>query len=844
MKKLLHSELLLAIAVIVMILIFNTQKNKKKQAVPLKPYEQLFIMKNYPDYKPDVQKYMSEVKKVSAQLIQDYRKSAKDAPQWITQGPYNISGRINTIAVNPDNHDEIYVGSTCGGIFKTTDGGNNWFPVFDDNPFLTISCIVVSPHNSSNVFVGTGDPNISGYPFVGNGIYKSTDSGQTWTHLGLDNVGIVTRIAINPNNENIIYAATMGVPFEKGEDRGLYKTTDGGQTWNKILYLSDDAGIIDMIMLPDSPDTLFVAGWNRVRSYFMNEISGEESKIYRTFDGGETWTTLSTDLPQQDMTRIGLYLSLQDTARVIAQFIDPDTFETEGVYSTSDYGESWEKLSGNGLESGVLGGFGWYFGQVRVNPWNEKQMFILGVDLYRSDDGGKNFEATTSYYEVHADKHDLVFVDSSTILLATDGGLYKSTDGGHNWQDIENLPITQFYRVAVDPFNNGIYAGGAQDNGTSYGNRSDSADWEHILGGDGFQPLFDWENETYVYGETQNGDLYKGMRGSEYIQWDYFTDGISGDDRKAWDMPICMSKQHSNILYTGTYRVYKNSSAPSSVWESISEDLTDGTNSPYHIISAIDVSPLNDTLVISGSSDGRVNVFDGNNWINITEGLPDRYVTCVRMSPNKTDDIFVSHSGYKANDNTPLIHFSNDFGNTWQNISGNLPQFAINSIFVLNGYGDSVIFVGTDGGVYHTLNRGQNWERTGTGMPVIQIFDLAYDDTNHILVAGTFARSLMTMELESIVKKYVPIVGGINFKKIDASVYPNPATDFVNIKFEETIDNANLIINDIQGRILFTERLINTNSITVNIADFKEGLYFILVNKNGKAIVKQKLLKK
>jgi photosystem II stability/assembly factor-like uncharacterized protein len=843
MKKLLQLELLLAIAVIAMVFVFKSQKNTNRQPpVQLKPYEQLFIMKNYPDYKPDVQKYMSEVKNVSSQLKQDYQKSGKDIPQWITQGPYNVSGRINTIAVNPDNNNEIYVGSTCGGVFKTTDGGNNWESVFDDNPFLTISCITLSPHNSAHVFVGTGDPNISGYPFVGDGIYKSINSGQTWIHLGLENVGIVTKIVINPNDENIIYAATMGIPFEKNENRGLYKTTDGGQTWNKVLYLSNDAGIIDMVMLPDNPDTLFVAGWNRIRNYFLNEISGSESKIYRTFDGGETWVTLTNNLPQQDMTRIGLCLSLQDTVKIVAQIINPNYFETEGIYSTSDFGESWEKFDAGGLES-ALGGFGWYFGQVRVNPWNKNQMFILGVDLYRSDDGGKNFDVTTSYYEVHADKHDLVFVDSSTILLATDGGLYKSTNGGHNWSDIENLPITQFYRIAVDPFHNGMYAGGAQDNGTNYGNRIDSVNWAHILGGDGFQPLFDWENETYVYGETQNGALYKGVRSSGYIQWDNFSAGIPQEDRRAWDMPICMSKQHSNILYTGTYRVYKNSSAPESSWEAISDDLTNGTESHYNIISSIDVSPLNDTLVISGSSDGRVNVFDGNNWVNITEGLPDRYVTCVRMSPNDTNDIFVSHSGYKANDNTPLIHFSDDFGNTWQDISGNLPQFAVNSIFVLNGYDDSVIFIGTDGGVYHTLNRGQNWERTGTGMPVIQIFDLAYDDTNHILAVGTFARSLMTIELESIVKKYNPVVDNIKFETIEASVYPNPATDFINIKFGKTINNGNLIINDIQGKILFTERLINANDITVNISDFKKGLYIISVNKNNKNIVKQKILK-
>ncbi|MFA6402151.1 MAG: T9SS type A sorting domain-containing protein [Salinivirgaceae bacterium] len=842
MKKILLLPLLVLIIAVVSGIFFV--KHKQVLLPKLKPFEEYQFMRNYPDFEAGAKAYQIHIRKEATRVQNQTQKSGESIPNWITQGPYNIGGRINTIAHNPGNGQIIYVGSVCGGIFKTTDGGTNWFPIFDEQAYLAISCIVVSPADTNTLFVGTGDPNVSGYPWVGDGIYKSTDAGQNWKHIGLEQTGIVSKIAVNPKNSNIVYAATMGIPFIRDANRGLYKSTDGGTSWNKVLFLSKEAGIIDMVMVPQSPDTLIVAGWDRIRNYNESIASGTHSKLYRTFNGGANWDTLTVDLPTVESSRIGLTLSLQDTLEVVAQFIDATSFETAGIFKSVNFGSNWQKLEATYTED-ILGGFGWYFGKIRVNPYNKKQLFVLGVDLSRSDNGGTHFELSTPpwyTYEVHADKHDLVFIDSLTLLLSTDGGLYKSTDGGLNWNDIENIPNTQFYKVAVDPNKKDFYCGGAQDNGTSYGQKADSINWKRLFGGDGFQPLFDPKRPELIYAETQNGGLYYGIDKSGEYEWDYFENGLDESDRRSWDMPICMSKINSKIIYTGTYRIYRNVDSPTGDWEPISDDLTDGTDNKYHIISAIDVSPLTDSLIASGSSDGKVYLFDSISWRDISAGLPQRYVTCVRFSPNSKESLFVSHSGYKANENIPHLHFSENLGQTFKNISGNLPQLAINSIVVLKGYHDSVIFVATDGGIYHSLTKGQTWERTGTGMPVIPVYDLAYEDTNHLLVAGTFARSLMTLELEPIIKKYQEIIENVSDQKISMDIYPNPAKNYVIVKSANFSNGSILTIAEISGKILYTQSVVPDIENKVNISGLSKGTYLVSVYDGQKKLYTQKLL--
>lgn len=847
-----YLSIICLICLLVLAIVFfktNNTINSKgyyNSSVKLKPYELWHIMRNYPYTTNNQNQYMLHMQQVAQQVQNKQKQNNTDITEWKTQGPYNIGGRINTIAHNPQNHQVIYVGSVCGGIHKTTNGGQTWHPVFDSQPYLAIGHIAVSPHDTNTIFAGTGDPNIGGYSFIGNGIYKSTDAGQTWQHLGLENTGIVSKIIVHPNNKNIIYAATMGITFIRDNNRGLYKSADGGKTWQNILFLSNNAGIIDMVMLQNSPDTIFVSGWNRTRNYNESILSGPECKIYRTFNGGSTWDTIIANLPYQNTSRINLECtSTNDSTSIYAHFIDNELYESNGIYTTNDLGQTWQKQPAQGIEIGTLGGFGWYFGRIKINPYNPKQSFLLAVDLFKSTDNMQTFNMSAppwDEYIVHADKHDLVFIDSLNILLATDGGLYKSSDGGNNWTDIENIANTQFYRVNTDPHYQGFYCGGAQDNGTTYGNISNSQNWQRLLGGDGFQTLFDIYNPEIIYAETQNGNLYYGTRTPYYIDWQSFNTGFESDVRRSWDMPVCISSNYPTVMYTGTYRVYCNTSPPNGKWLPVSNDLTNGTDNKYHVITALCISPTDNNVVAAGTSDGLVHIGQYSTWQNITNNLPNRYVTDIFISPNCPQKLFVSHSGYKNNVNLPHIHFSGNLGKNWVNISGNLPQLAINSIYVMNGYNDSVIFVATDGGVYHTLNHGQTWERTGQNMPVVPVYDLVYDNFNHILVAGTFGRSIMTIELNNIIKQYnnVNIDGNtVNNLKI----WPNPANSFININ--TTLINYKSIIHiyNYNGQVVKSINNLNSTKTNIDISNLLPGTYIIIVKSGNNNFYTSKLIK-
>jgi len=740
----------------------NMLEEESEQKAPnhkLEFNDHFFGLRAYPDKVFDFKAYMKALDnvyqetKVATKSVADFDKT------WRQEGPNNIGGRINAIAIDPTDDDIMYAGAASGGVFKTTDGGTNWEPIFDDQPFLTIGTIEIDPTNNNTIYVGTGDVNIGGYVAVGDGLYRSTDAGATWEHLGLTNQRIISKVKIDYNNPSTIYVGTMGMPFERNEERGLYKSTDNGATWEKILYVSDEAGVIDLIMDHSNPEVLYAAFWNRIRNNTESMSFGQDARIWKTADGGTTWEMLEGGLPMGEQSRIGLAMSATNSEKLYAFYVDTTHF-TQGMYQSLNGGTTWNALNTDILkEETAVGGFGWYFSVIGVNPENDEHVYVLGVDLWDSQDMGNNWERTAPIwwtYEVHADKHALAFVDGNTFVIGTDGGMYKTTDGGASWTDIENLPNTQIYRVANNPHivGGGEYTVGCQDNGTTTGNYQ-TPNWPRLYGGDGFQPIHNPDASNIMYAETQNGGLV--VSTNEGGSFDDFTFGINGEDRRSWDMPFIMSPHNSNTLYTGTHKVYRATQGPSSTWQTVSESLTDEPESDddnrYHVITALDESPVVEGRVYVGAVDAKVWVaadIDNGVWTDISAGLPERYVTSIKGSPTDANTVYVTHSGYKDNDNIAHVHKSTDNGATWVDLSGNLPDIACNDIFIIPEHNDSILFVGTDAGVYGTIDGGVTWDRLGNNMPMFQIFDLAIDLEDKRLIAATFARSLWTYDLMSV----------------------------------------------------------------------------------------------
>ncbi|HET6245006.1 MAG: T9SS type A sorting domain-containing protein [Bacteroidetes bacterium] len=825
---------------------YQPQQNAKAKIEKFsRPAEHFFLQRSYPDTFFDIKAYEVVLKQEQIRYATSRSSSRSINSEWTLEGPGNIGGRINSVAVHPTNSNIIYAGNAGGGIFKTTNGGTTWFPIFDDQAYLSIGCLTIDPNDPNTIYAGTGDPNISGYPAIGDGIYKSTDAGASWNHIGLTDQRIVSKIIIDPSNSNTIYAATMGLPFAPNSDRGLYKSNDGGITWNQILFISSDAGIIDLIMDPFNSQTIYAAGWNRIRNNQQSIVSGQAAKIYKSMDGGVNWNILEGGLPTDNMSRIGMCHSQVNPNTLFAVYVDASTLDLQGIYKTTNGGVTWTALPNSSLPSGVYSGFGWYFGQIRVNPTNDNELFLLSVDLYKTNDGGNNwYMAGPPWwdYTVHADKHDLVYINSSTFILATDGGLYKSTDGGMNFTDIENIPNTQFYRVAVNPHDNAMYYGGAQDQGTMSGNGAAINSWNRMFGGDGFQALFD-PNDSYTwYVETQNGGIYyTDNNGNFYDNLDY---GLNSSDRRSWDMPYIMSKSNSSILYTGTYRIYKMTGAPYGEWIPISNDLTDGIifGSRFHVITTVDESAVNNQHLYTGTSDGNVwrTLNGGGSWVNITGSLPDRYVTDIKSSPNNLNTVFVAHSGYKSNDYIPHIHKSSNNGTSWTDISGDLPQLAVNDILILPGHNDSVVFVATDGGVYATLNNGINWDRIGSNMPIFPVYDIDYNSTTKKIIAGTFARSLMTFPMDSIISQGLITVNEVNSNSpVSSSVYPSPAiaTLVLEIKGIQSGESVSISIFSMDGRPLKTINSQYSSKTVINIGDLNPGAYIIKSDVGGKTFI-------
>lgn len=693
--------------------------------------------------------------------------------KWRNVGPALTSGRISDIAVNPDNPFEYYVATSSGGVWKTINSGVEYTPIFDGQGSYSIGCVTMDPNNHNVIWIGTGENNNQRSVAYGDGVYKSEDGGKSWMHMGLKMSEHIGKIIVHPENSDIVYVASIGPLWSKGGDRGLYKTEDGGKTWNAVLSIDEHTGVTDVIMDPRDPDVLYAASLQRRRHVFTYVGGGPGSGMHKTTDGGKTWTKINKGLPKVEIGRIGLTISPADPEVIYA--IVEAAERKGGTYRSTNRGASWEKR-GSHVTSGN------YYQEIIADPVDVNTLYSMDTWMSVSHDGGKTFNNVGEDFK-HVDNHSMWINPSNNKhwLVGCDGGIYETFDAAKNWDFKENLPITQFYKVAVDndaPFYN-IY-GGTQDNfslggpsrvSTAHG--ITNADWFITHGGDGFESQVDPNNPDIVYAQSQYGVLVRFDRKSgEEV-------GIQPKERKGedayiwnWDAPLAVSKHKTGRLYFAANKLFRSDDYGNS-WTVISDDLSrqidrnalkvydrvlsidavakNGSTSQYGAIVALSESPINENLLAVGTDDGLIHISDngGDSWRKIDNipGAPNQsYVNNVYLSRHNENVIYAAFNHHKYGDFKPYIFRSNDKGNTWTKISNNLPNRG--SVYAIEeDHVDSdLIFCGTEFSAFFSPDGGKRWKKLSNGLPTIAVRDIAIQERENDLVLGTFGRGFYVMD--------------------------------------------------------------------------------------------------
>lgn len=693
-------------------------------------------------------------------------------------GPAMMSGRIADIAIHPDNPNKWFVAVGSGGVWKTGNAGTTWKPVFDSLSSYSIGCVTIDYNNPATVWVGTGE-NVGGrHVGYGDGIYRSTDGGESWKNMGLKESHHISRIIVHPENSGIVWAAAQGPLWNKGGDRGIYKTTDGGTTWKKVLGDDEWVGATDIVIDPRNPDVLYAAAWQRHRNVALYLGGGPGSAIHRSTDGGNTWEKLTRGLPSSNMGKIGLAISPQNPD-VIYAAIELDR-RKGGVYRSENRGGTWEKRSD--AVSGATGPH--YYQELYASPHKFDRLYLVDVRMQVSEDGGKTFTRMKETLK-HSDNHAIAFRkdDPDYLLVGTDGGLYESFDLAETWRFIENLPLTQFYKLAVDdtePFY--MVYGGTQDNSTiggpsqtvyTYGIRN--SDWFLTLGGDGHQPATEPSNPDIIYSESQEGFLSRIDRtNGEIISIQPQPEAGENYERFNWDSPILVSPHLSTRLYFASQRVWRSDNRGDS-WKPISGDLTRNQErftlpimdnnwswdspwdvnamSNYNSITSLAESPLQEGLIYAGTDDGLINITEdgGINWRRIEVGtLPGvpktAFVNDIKADLFDVNTVYVVLDDHKFGDLNPYILKSRDRGKSWESIKGNLPDRTLVWRMVQDHVNPELLFAATEFGVYFTIDGGTKWIKLTGGVPTISFRDLVIQKRENDLVCASFGRSFYILD--------------------------------------------------------------------------------------------------
>mgnify|MGYP001157339839 FL=1 len=728
-----------------------------------------------------------------------------NAFQFRNVGPAFLSGRIADISIDPNNSSVWYVAVGSGGVWKTKNSGTTWTPIFDNQPSYSIGCITIDPNNTNTIWVGTGE-NVGGrHVGYGDGIYKSMDGGKTWKNFGLKETEHISKIIVHPENSDIILVAAQGPLWRKGEQRGLYYSDNGGKNWKKVLGNSEWTGVTDIVFNHLNPQVMYAATWDRHRTVAAYMGGGPGTAIFKSIDGGKNWEKLSTGLPKSNMGKIGLAISPQ-RPNVVYAAIELDR-TTGGLYRSDDAGNSWTKMSDE-----VSGGTGpHYYQELYASPHSFDRIYLMNVRVRVSEDGGKTFR-TMKERQKHSDNHEIVFKhdDPNYLMIGTDAGIYESFDLAENWSYLKNLPLTQFYKVAVnnaEPFYH-IF-GGTQDNGSAGGpSATDEREgiankhWYKTLGADGHQSATDPIYNDIIYAETQRGGLHRiDLTSGEqvFIQ----PQAYEGDpfERFNWDAPILVSPHKPSRLYFASYRLWKSENRGDD-WIPISGDLTRneeritlpimgrtqswdnawdvGAMSDYNTITSISESPIKEGLIYIGTDDGFIQVTEdgGKNWNKISVkqfGLAGRsFVNDIKADLFDENLAYVVLDNHKEGDFKPYIFKSVDKGKNWVPISGNIPERNLVWRFVQDHVKKDLFFAATEFGVYTSLNGGKKWHKL-PGTPTISFRDIVIQKRENDLVAASFGRGFYVLDDYSGLREMTPL----NLKKEGVLFKPRPAKWYV-----------------------------------------------------------------